>query len=57
MSIINRETVATNVQAGRKFIPASPIVFDTMNGSITSSGSTVAQFVFAQLKSDTMITH
>ncbi|GMF30838.1 unnamed protein product [Phytophthora fragariaefolia] len=56
-SIINRKTLAANMQTGRKFIPASPIVFKTMNGSVTSSGSTVAQFVFAQLKPETMITH
>ncbi|OWZ03089.1 Pol Polyprotein [Phytophthora megakarya] len=56
-SIINKETLASNVKAGRRFIPTSPTVFNTMNGSVTSNGTIVAQFLFPDLKCDTIITH
>ncbi|OWZ20899.1 hypothetical protein PHMEG_0004627 [Phytophthora megakarya] len=56
-SIINKETLASNVKAGRRFIPASPTVFDTRNGSVTSNGTIVAQFLFPDLKTSTIITH
>lgn len=56
-SIINGRTLGANTELGRKFIPASPTVFETMNGSVTSSGSTMVQFVFSKLKSESVITH
>ncbi|GMF14413.1 unnamed protein product [Phytophthora fragariaefolia] len=56
-SIVNSTMLAANVKLGRKFIPASATVFDTMSGTVTSSGTTVAQFYLPKLKYDTIITH
>ncbi|KAG6611434.1 Pol Polyprotein [Phytophthora cinnamomi] len=56
-SVINKTTLDANVQLGRKLIPASPTVFNTMSGKVNSNGTTVAQFLFPQLKADTIITH
>ncbi|KAG2986724.1 hypothetical protein PC121_g22180 [Phytophthora cactorum] len=49
-SIINDGTLDANVELGRKFIPASTTVFETMNGLVTSSGSTMVQLVFPKIK-------
>ncbi|KAI9981470.1 hypothetical protein PInf_009222 [Phytophthora infestans] len=56
-SIIKGPTLDANVQLGRKLIAASPAVFETMNGSVTSSGTTMVQFVFPKLKADSVVTH
>lgn len=56
-SIVNGATLAVNMKLGRKIISASPTVFETMNGSVASSGTTMVQLVLPTLKSDSVITH
>ena len=56
-SIINSETLAANLQTGRKIFPASPTIFDTMSEIFKLSVTTVTQFIIYQPRSDTDIAH
>ncbi|KAJ8514178.1 hypothetical protein ON010_g18707 [Phytophthora cinnamomi] len=56
-TFINKTTLDANDQLGRKLIPASPTLFDTMSGKVNGNGTTVAQFLSPQFKADTIDTH
>ncbi|POM60314.1 Gag-pol fusion protein [Phytophthora palmivora] len=47
---------ATNVNLGRKVLSASSTVFGTMNGSVTSSCTTMVQFIFPTLNTGSVTT-
>lgn len=57
LTTIDSALLFANVRAGREFIVASPTMFETMNGSVFSVGTTVVQFKFPKLKADPSITH
>ncbi|DBA01578.1 TPA: LOW QUALITY PROTEIN: hypothetical protein N0F65_011549 [Lagenidium giganteum] len=56
-SIINEKTLASNLKAGRKLTKATAIVFETMNGTVTSNCSTMVRFRFSKLNPKAVITH
>ncbi|KAF4036291.1 hypothetical protein GN244_ATG11661 [Phytophthora infestans] len=55
--IINGATLAANVNLSRKLFPASPTIFETMNGSETSSSTTMLPSIFSPLITGSVITH
>jgi hypothetical protein len=56
-SIINQSVLQANIDSGRKLVPSSPRVFETVGGEISSHGTSMVQFRFSKLKPDAIVTH
>ena len=56
-SIVNKSFVTASAKHGYQVVPKATTLFDTMGQDVGSNGTLVAQFRFAKLETDSVITH